>query len=60
MTIKQKANNKLCRICFKYIDSEKQKFVYVKSKIKRENFYHLECVNREINERKKENGNCSK
>lgn len=51
MTIKEKANNKLCRICAKYIDSEKQEFVYVKSRNKYENFYHLECVNKE---RKKE------
>ena len=48
MRIDQKANNKLCRICLKYIDSEKQLFVYVKSRNKRENFYHLECVNKEI------------
>ena len=48
MTIKEKANNKLCRICLKYIDSEKQEFVYVKSRNKRENFYHLECINKEI------------
>lgn len=47
MTIREKANNKLCRICLKYIDSEKQEFVYVKSRNKRENFYHLECVNNE-------------
>lgn len=47
MTIKEKANNKICRICLKYIDSRKQEFVYVKSKNKRENFYHLECVNKE-------------
>ena len=39
MQIEQKANNKLCRICLKYIDSEKQQFVYVKSRNKRENFY---------------------
>lgn len=48
MRIEQKANNKLCRICLKYIDSEKQQFVYVKSRSKRENFYHLKCVNKEM------------
>ncbi len=48
MRIEKKANNKLCRICLKYIDSEKQQFVYVKSRNKRENFYHLECVYKEI------------
>lgn len=51
MQIEKKANNKLCRICLKYIDSEKQQFVYVKSRNKREKFYHLECVYKEIGRR---------
>lgn len=44
MTLQQKVNNKKCRICSQYIDSINQKFVYVKSRNKRENFYHLECI----------------
>lgn len=53
MTLQQKANNKKCRICSQYIDSINQKFVYVKSRNKRENFYHLECISKE----RRQNGN---
>ena len=47
ITLQQKANNKKCRICLQYIDSINQKFVYVKSRNGRENFYHLECIEKE-------------
>lgn len=53
MTLQQKANNKKCRICSQYIDSIHQKFVYVKSRCKIENFYNLECILKE----RRQNGN---